>query len=288
MFTAMAPWFPQARIDRKKSLTRVRLVRGSATSARAWMVSETFGEASLELHRLEDTDAAKKQIVAGIDGWGLLPDFLLSSVISSQAIFAFRKSEAAVDICAGDRYSRAERIPIEGGYAVKRDDDVAELATFVSEQLLADPQRVYIIEDVLARRGDPYLQGLRCRTAYLDEAVFVIVDARVSFDELRECIFRSHFTFGHSLSFISGSSFQLHDTQLSTDDIEQVAQGAEWDHRGGLRRRHLLACTDSLKPADRFDCELSPRAGWEYDDPLHIFSDELARGATKAGLCNRR
>lgn len=40
----------------------------------------------------------------------------------------------------------------------------------------------------------------------------------------------------------------------------------------------------ALRPADRFDRELSPRAGWEYDDPLHIFSDELARGAAKAGL----
>lgn len=40
----------------------------------------------------------------------------------------------------------------------------------------------------------------------------------------------------------------------------------------------------ALRPDDRFDRELKPRAGWEYDDPLHIFSDELARGAASAGL----
>lgn len=40
----------------------------------------------------------------------------------------------------------------------------------------------------------------------------------------------------------------------------------------------------ALRPDDRFDRELKPRAGWEYDDPLHIFSDELARDAEKAGL----
>lgn len=40
----------------------------------------------------------------------------------------------------------------------------------------------------------------------------------------------------------------------------------------------------ALRPDDRFDRELKPRAGWEYDDPLHLFSDELARDAASAGL----
>jgi hypothetical protein len=39
-----------------------------------------------------------------------------------------------------------------------------------------------------------------------------------------------------------------------------------------------------LRPGDRFDRELKPRAGWEYDDPLHIFSEELARNAASVGL----
>jgi hypothetical protein len=39
-----------------------------------------------------------------------------------------------------------------------------------------------------------------------------------------------------------------------------------------------------LRPDDRFDRELKPRGGWEYDDPLHIFSDELARDAASAGV----
>jgi len=39
-----------------------------------------------------------------------------------------------------------------------------------------------------------------------------------------------------------------------------------------------------LRPNDRFDRELKPRAGWEYDDPLHIFSDELARDAASVGV----
>lgn len=40
----------------------------------------------------------------------------------------------------------------------------------------------------------------------------------------------------------------------------------------------------ALRPDDRFDRELKPRPGWEYDDPIFIFSDELARGAESAGL----
>jgi hypothetical protein len=39
-----------------------------------------------------------------------------------------------------------------------------------------------------------------------------------------------------------------------------------------------------LRPDDRFDRELKPRAGWEYDDPLHIFSDELAQSAASVGV----
>jgi hypothetical protein len=39
-----------------------------------------------------------------------------------------------------------------------------------------------------------------------------------------------------------------------------------------------------LRPDDRFDLELKPRGGWEYDDPLHIFSDELARHAASAAV----
>jgi hypothetical protein len=39
-----------------------------------------------------------------------------------------------------------------------------------------------------------------------------------------------------------------------------------------------------LRPDDRFDRELKPRDGWEYDDPLHIFSDELAHDAASAGV----
>lgn len=33
----------------------------------------------------------------------------------------------------------------------------------------------------------------------------------------------------------------------------------------------------TLRPEDRFDRELKPRAGWELDDPIFIFSDRLAR-----------
>lgn len=40
----------------------------------------------------------------------------------------------------------------------------------------------------------------------------------------------------------------------------------------------------ALRPDDRFDRELKPRPGWEYDDPIFIFSDELARGAASVGL----
>jgi hypothetical protein len=40
----------------------------------------------------------------------------------------------------------------------------------------------------------------------------------------------------------------------------------------------------ALRPDDRFDGELEPRAGWEYDDPIFIFSDELARDSANAGL----
>jgi hypothetical protein len=40
----------------------------------------------------------------------------------------------------------------------------------------------------------------------------------------------------------------------------------------------------ALRPDDRFDRELKPRTGWEYDDALHMFSDELARNAAKAGV----
>lgn len=40
----------------------------------------------------------------------------------------------------------------------------------------------------------------------------------------------------------------------------------------------------ALRPDDRFDRELEPRAGWEYDDPISIFGDELARDAASAGL----
>jgi hypothetical protein len=40
----------------------------------------------------------------------------------------------------------------------------------------------------------------------------------------------------------------------------------------------------ALRPDDRFDRELKPRAGWEYDDPLHILSDELARNAASVGI----
>jgi len=39
-----------------------------------------------------------------------------------------------------------------------------------------------------------------------------------------------------------------------------------------------------LRPDDRFDRELKPRGGWEYDDPFHLFSDELARDAASAGV----
>jgi hypothetical protein len=39
-----------------------------------------------------------------------------------------------------------------------------------------------------------------------------------------------------------------------------------------------------LRPDDRFDRDLKPRGGWEYDDPLHIFSDELAHDAASAGV----
>ena len=40
----------------------------------------------------------------------------------------------------------------------------------------------------------------------------------------------------------------------------------------------------ALRPGDRFDRELKPRAGWEYDDPLSLFFDEIARDAAKAGV----
>lgn len=40
----------------------------------------------------------------------------------------------------------------------------------------------------------------------------------------------------------------------------------------------------ALRPTDRFDRELKPRAGWEYDDPIFIFSDQLARDAASAGV----
>lgn len=40
----------------------------------------------------------------------------------------------------------------------------------------------------------------------------------------------------------------------------------------------------ALRPGDRFDRELKPRAGWEYDDPIFIFSDQLAREAASAGV----
>jgi hypothetical protein len=39
-----------------------------------------------------------------------------------------------------------------------------------------------------------------------------------------------------------------------------------------------------LRPDDRFDRELKPQAGWEYDDPIYIFSDQLARDAASAGV----
>lgn len=40
----------------------------------------------------------------------------------------------------------------------------------------------------------------------------------------------------------------------------------------------------ALRPTDRFDRELKPRAGWEYDDPIFIFSGQLARDAASAGV----
>jgi hypothetical protein len=40
----------------------------------------------------------------------------------------------------------------------------------------------------------------------------------------------------------------------------------------------------TLRPGDRFDGELKPRAGWELDDPIFIFSDRLARDAASAGV----
>ncbi len=40
----------------------------------------------------------------------------------------------------------------------------------------------------------------------------------------------------------------------------------------------------ALRPDDRFDRELKPRAGWKYDDSIFILSDELARDAASVGL----
>ena len=39
-----------------------------------------------------------------------------------------------------------------------------------------------------------------------------------------------------------------------------------------------------MRPYDRFDRELKPRTGWEYDDPIHMLSDELARDGVSAGV----
>jgi hypothetical protein len=40
----------------------------------------------------------------------------------------------------------------------------------------------------------------------------------------------------------------------------------------------------ALRPEDRFDRELKPSHGWEYDDPIHLFSDDLAQDAASVGL----
>jgi len=65
------------------------------------------------------------------------------------------------------------------------------------------------------------------------------------------------------------------DSGLSRDDVVWVLT-----HVGGL----LEIPASKLRPQDRFDTELAPARGWEYDDGLGILERELLGMMRKAGL----